>query len=351
MGSREVYAIFVAGGSGTRMGGAVPKQFLDLCGLPVLQRSIERFLEAEPTAHVIVVLPAQHILTWREMCVEHAVSFAQTVVKGGMTRFHSVQAALEKVPDGVIAAVHDGVRPLVSPSMIRGMLDLMAPGNETAPSVISADTTVRHTRPDRVSLSTGASSSVISADTTVRHTRPDRVSLSTGASSSVISADTTVRHTRPDRVSLSTGAASSVNSTGAASSVNSIGAASSVNSIGTASSVISTGAKRSGEISSRVIRALIPALPVTDTLRCLDPGSTLPPRSSLVAVQTPQIFLSEDLKRAYSQPYDTSFTDDASVVERLGIPIEIFPGDKNNIKITTPEDLTLARLFLQTHYV
>ena len=68
-------------------------------------------------------------------------------------------------------------------------------------------------------------------------------------------------------------------------------------------------------------------------------------------MQTPQIFLSEDLKRAYSQPYDTSFTDDASVVERLGIPIEIFPGDKNNIKITTPEDLTLARLFLQTHYV
>ena len=222
MSFREVYAIFVAGGSGTRMGGDVPKQFMDLCGVPVLQRSIERLLEAEPSAHVIVALPAQHVFTWREMCVEHAVSFAQTVVKGGMTRFHSVQSALAKVPDGVLVAVHDGVRPLVSPAMIRGMLDAM--GGKT--------------------------------------------------------------------------------------------------------------------------RALIPALPVTDTLRCLEPGAVLPPRSSLVAVQTPQIFLSEDLKRAYSQPYDTSFTDDASVVERLGIPIEIFPGDKNNIKITTPEDLALARLLL-----
>ena len=221
MSSREVYAVFVAGGSGTRMGGDVPKQFLELGGVPVLQRSIERFLEAEPAAHVIVVLPVQHILTWRELCVKHAVSFAQTIVKGGMTRFHSVQAALEKVPDGVIVSVHDGVRPLVTPALVRRMLDTMS-----------------------------------------------------------------------------------------------------------------------------TARALIPVLPVTDTLRCLEPGAVLPPRSSLVAVQTPQMFLSEDLKRAYSQPYDTSFTDDASVVERIGIDIETLPGEKFNIKITTPEDLDLARLLL-----
>ena len=221
MSSREVYAIFVAGGSGTRMGGDVPKQFLDLGGEPVLLRSIGRFLEAAPSAHVIVVLPAAHIQTWRELCVKHAVSFAQTIVKGGMTRFHSVQAALEKVPDGVIVSVHDGVRPLVSPGLVRRMLDTMT-----------------------------------------------------------------------------------------------------------------------------TARALIPVLPVTDTLRCLEPGAVLPPRGSLVAVQTPQMFLSEDLKRAYSQPYDTAFTDDASVVERIGIDIETLPGEKFNLKITTPEDLDLARILL-----
>ena len=92
--------------------------------------------------------------------------------------------------------------------------------------------------------------------------------------------------------------------------------------------------------------SLIPVLPVTDTLRCLEPGAVLPPRSSLVAVQTPQMFRSEVLKAAYRQPYDTSFTDDASVVERLGYEITCIPGEKFNIKITTPEDLSLARLLL-----
>ncbi|MBO4743798.1 MAG: 2-C-methyl-D-erythritol 4-phosphate cytidylyltransferase, partial [Bacteroidales bacterium] len=51
-------------------------------------------------------------------------------------------------------------------------------------------------------------------------------------------------------------------------------------------------------------------------------------------------------KRAYSQPYDTAFTDDASVVERIGIDIETLPGEKFNLKITTPEDMDLARILL-----
>ena len=222
--SRAVYAVFVAGGSGTRMGGDVPKQFLDLGGIPILQRSVERFLDAAPDSRVIIVLPERHLDQWQELCLQHAVSFPQTIVHGGMTRFHSVQNALEKVPDGAIVSIHDGVRPLFTPGLVRAMLDRMQqPGGP---------------------------------------------------------------------------------------------------------------------------QALIPVVPVTDTLRSTDPSLPAPDRSRLVAVQTPQMFLSEVLKQAYRQPYDTAFTDDASVAERAGARIELFPGEKYNLKITTPEDLALARLLI-----
>lgn len=206
------------------MGGDVPKQFLDLGGIPILQRSVERFLDAAPDARVIIVLPERHLDQWQELCLQHAVSFPQTIVHGGMTRFHSVQNALEKVPDGAIVSIHDGVRPLFTPGLVRAMLDRMQlPGGP---------------------------------------------------------------------------------------------------------------------------QALIPAVPVTDTLRSTDPSLPAPDRSRLVAVQTPQMFLSEVLKQAYRQPYDTAFTDDASVAERAGARIELFPGEKYNLKITTPEDLALARLLI-----
>ena len=66
-------------------------------------------------------------------------------------------------------------------------------------------------------------------------------------------------------------------------------------------------------------------------------------RSDFVAVQTPQVFRSEVLKDAYRQAYDTSFTDDASVVEKNGKSLSYVIGERLNIKITTQEDLLLAR--------
>ncbi len=218
--SRPVYAVFVAGGSGTRMGSSTPKQFLYLGGIPILQRSVERFLAAEPDAKVVIVLPERELERWKELCLKHAVSFAQTIAFGGMTRFHSVRNALEKVPDGAVVSIHDGVRPLVTPRLVREMLDRMQ---------------------------------------------------------------------APDGP-----------------------------------------------------QALIPVVPVTDTLRSTDPSLPTPDRSRLVAVQTPQMFLSEVLKKAYSLPYDTAFTDDASVAERAGVHIDTIAGERFNLKITTPEDLTLA---------
>lgn len=219
---RKIYAVVVAGGSGTRMGSEEPKQFMRLSGRRILQRTEENLVEAVPDIRIITVLPRKYLGVWKAMCVEESFDIPQTLVAGGLTRFLSVRNALEKVPDGAIVAIHDGVRPFASPDMIRRMVAMM----------------------------------------------------------------------------------------------------------------------------SETTRALIPVVPVVDTLKSTDPALPDPLRSATVAVQTPQIFLSEDIKKAYGQPYDPSFTDDASVAARMGIPVAMTEGERFNIKITTPEDLVFGEAIL-----
>ena len=214
---RKIYGIFVAGGSGTRMGADVPKQFIELGGMPILQRTIARFVEAIPDIRVITVLPPAHYDLWKNLCITHDFNVPQTLVAGGITRFHSVRNALEKVPDDAYVLVHDGVRPLVSAGLVRTMAEAL----DSCP-------------------------------------------------------------------------------------------------------------------------AAIPVVPVVDTLRYRDGSFPDPDRSRIVAVQTPQAFRSTGLKEAYRQAYDLSFTDDASVAAAKGIPLTQLPGERFNIKITTPEDLVLA---------
>ena len=222
---RRRYVIIMAAGSGTRMGAALPKQFLELDGKVILQRTIEVFLEACPGITVVTVLPPDFIEYWRNHCLEQNFICPQITVPGGITRFHSVRNALQKIPDGALVAVHDGVRPLVTAELVRTMFGKA----ETVP-------------------------------------------------------------------------------------------------------------------------ALIPVLPCTDTMKVLRKngdelstveGSTAD-RSMLYAAQTPQMFHSEVLKSAYSLPYDTSFTDDASVVQKYGKSLSYTMGERLNIKITTQEDLLLA---------
>ena len=226
---RRRYVIVMAAGSGTRMGADLPKQFLKLDGKAILQRTIEVFLEACPGITVVTVLPQDYIEYWRSYCLRHNFICPQITVPGGITRFHSVRNALNKIPDGAVVAVHDGVRPLVTAGLVRDMF-------ETAAEV----------------------------------------------------------------------------------------------------------------------PALIPVLPCVDTMKVLrkegDELKTMEgaaaDRSVLYAVQTPQIFHSEILKEAYAMPYDTSFTDDASVVEKYGKSLSYVVGERLNIKITTQDDLLLARAIL-----
>ena len=93
-------------------------------------------------------------------------------------------------------------------------------------------------------------------------------------------------------------------------------------------------------------KAVIPVIPVIETIRKLNDSqsSKTVPRSEFRLVQTPQVFNVNLLKRAYEQPYTTAFTDDASVVEALGISVTLTEGNRENIKITTPFDLKIAEV-------
>jgi 2-C-methyl-D-erythritol 4-phosphate cytidylyltransferase len=229
---RRKILIVMAAGSGTRMGGPVPKQFLPLGGEMILKRTIEIFLSVVPDIRIITVLPKDYIEFWKDSCQEGSFYYPQTLVAGGITRFHSVKNALQRVPDGAIVAIHDGVRPLVSKELIMNMFAHMDSGR---------------------------------------------------------------------------------------------------------------------------FHALIPVLPAVDTLRLLeekggrlsDIGQGLD-RSKVYRCQTPQMFISEEIKSAYSVPFDTSFTDDASVAFKKGMPLSYCEGEKLNFKITSPEDLALAEMIISS---
>lgn len=220
---RKIYGIFVAAGSGTRMGSDTPKQFIELEGVPILQRTVRRFLDAIPELNVIIVLAPRHFDMWKRLCVAFDFNVPQIVVPGGITRFHSVQNALNRVPDDAVVLIHDGVRPFVSTGLIR---DLVA---------ASADAP-----------------------------------------------------------------------------------------------------------------AVIPVVPVVDTLRWADCHFPDPDRSKIVAVQTPQVFSAAAIKEAYGRAFDLSYTDDASVAAANGIPLTHVRGERYNIKITTPEDLEMARAIISS---
>jgi 2-C-methyl-D-erythritol 4-phosphate cytidylyltransferase len=108
------YAIIVAGGSGTRMGSEIPKQFLNIKKKPVLMHSINRFFYFDSTINLIVVLPENQIEYWQGLCSEHHFNIPHQIVKGGSERFYSVKNGLQLVEKDALVAIHDAVRPLVN---------------------------------------------------------------------------------------------------------------------------------------------------------------------------------------------------------------------------------------------
>ncbi|MCC6186616.1 MAG: 2-C-methyl-D-erythritol 4-phosphate cytidylyltransferase [Chitinophagaceae bacterium] len=223
MQATPIYVVIVAGGQGTRMGMALPKQFLPLAGKPILYHTIVAFLNALPDAIIKVVLPAADVSKMQMVLQHFEERISLELVAGGATRYDSVKNGLKNIPTDALILVHDGVRPFVDKETI---LRCVATASITGNAV--------------------------------------------------------------------------------------------------------------------------PAIAVSDSVRVLSAMGNSPiNREMLRAIQTPQCFQGAVLLPAFEQPYQPKFTDEATVVESLDHKINLVEGHKNNIKITTPEDLALAEILIK----
>lgn len=133
------YAVLVAGGSGTRMGGAIPKQFLSLAGKPVLLHSIEKFLNAFYDIEIILVINPSFIEEAKKLVQLLSPTSKITIIPGGQTRFHSVKNGLQQVKEEAIVFVHDAVRCLVSMSLIHCCYEQAMAKGSAIPAVSITD--------------------------------------------------------------------------------------------------------------------------------------------------------------------------------------------------------------------
>lgn len=134
--------VIVAGGSGLRMKSDLPKQFIDLNGLPVLMRTINCFYEFDSNIEIRIVLPAEQIPFWERLCDNYEYKIKHRVFEGGKTRFHSVKNGLKGLGKNELVAVHDGVRPFVSAQTIKDCYDSAEVTGSAIP-VISVQETIR----------------------------------------------------------------------------------------------------------------------------------------------------------------------------------------------------------------
>lgn len=223
MHSKE-YAIIVAGGKGTRIKSVLPKQFLELNGLPILMHTINAFVRYSKDISIVLVLPEDDFQTWQSLCAKHNFTVNLVLQKGGDTRFQSVKNGLDKIQGDGLVAIHDGVRPLVSEDIIGASYRLAA-----------------------------------------------------------------------------------------------------------------------------VHKSAVAAVRLKESIRMTDQDNTKAvDRSKFRLIQTPQTFDVALIKKAYLIKDDPSLTDDASVAERSGHTISLFEGSYENIKITTPEDLIVAKALLDS---
>lgn len=132
-------AIITAGGSGTRMGGAMPKQFLLLKDKPILWYTINAFFDAFDDISIILVLPSDFIRQGEILVSEMGKEDSVTIIEGGATRFHSVKNGVNLLNKDSIVFVHDGVRCLITPALIRACYEQTVLMGSAIPAVSAID--------------------------------------------------------------------------------------------------------------------------------------------------------------------------------------------------------------------
>ena len=132
------FAVIVAGGSGTRMGASMPKQFLLLGTKPIFCYAIEAFVEAYADITVVLVLPSDHIDKGKEIVDQYQYRNVM-IVEGGTTRFASVKNGLKHIPKSSIVFVHDAVRCMVTKELIQRCYEQAVEKGSAVPAVAATD--------------------------------------------------------------------------------------------------------------------------------------------------------------------------------------------------------------------
>jgi 2-C-methyl-D-erythritol 4-phosphate cytidylyltransferase len=133
------YAIIVAGGSGTRMGGSLPKQFMQLKDKPVLYYTLKAFIEAYDDLQIILVLPVDYTDMGQQIIDAYFDKDRIRITAGGETRFQSVKNGLALIENESIIFVHDGVRCLISKDLIHRCYIQAVETGTAIPAITSKD--------------------------------------------------------------------------------------------------------------------------------------------------------------------------------------------------------------------
>lgn len=141
------YALIVAGGKGTRIKSKLPKQFLELNGLPILMHTVNAFVRYSTSVHIILVLPEDDFNIWNGLCEKFNFTVPVILQRGGESRFQSVKNGLDKIEGKGLVAIHDGVRPLVSEDIIGASFRLAAV-HQSAVAAVRLKESIRMTDQD-----------------------------------------------------------------------------------------------------------------------------------------------------------------------------------------------------------
>ena len=133
-------AIIVAGGTGQRMGTALPKQFLAIEGKSILLHTLDQFVSAFSDINFVIVLPADYIHEGQNLIAASGLSQSFQFVAGGDTRFQSVKNGLAQADPASIVFVHDAVRCLLTPDLIQRCYQQAVEKGSAIPAVSSTDT-------------------------------------------------------------------------------------------------------------------------------------------------------------------------------------------------------------------
>ena len=142
-------AIVVAAGKGTRLGGDRPKQFLELAGVPIIVHALRQFERCREISEVVTVLPAEETAGFESAVNRFNLQKVKRVIAGGATRAQSVRRGLESIADANIIAIHDGVRPFVTPDEIDRVVQA-AEQNEAAILTAPVSDTIKRIEANRI---------------------------------------------------------------------------------------------------------------------------------------------------------------------------------------------------------